>query len=137
MAASAPASPTTSSCDGTTSRSSTGTRPPSTRLGPDFGGARLQGSALDRQILVRAGIERADAVAVVTGQDEINAVVARAAKVIFRVPVVVARLHDPRNAEIHQRLGIRTLAPVAWGIRRIADLLTASLVEPVARARDR
>ena len=99
------------------------------RLGPDFSGTRLQGSALDRHTLVLAGIERADAVAVVTGRDEVNAVVARAARVVLHVPVVVAALQDPRHAEIHQRLGIRTLAPVTWGIHRIADLLTASQLE--------
>ena len=100
------------------------------RLGPDFGGARMQGSALDRRTLVLAGIERSDAVAVVTGDDQINAVVARAARALFHVPVVVAALQDPRRAEIHGRLGIRTLAPVTWGIHRIADLLTASQLEP-------
>lgn len=101
------------------------------RLGADFNGHRVQGSALDRRILVLAGVERSDAVAVVTGDDQINAVVARAAKEVFHVPVVVAALQDPRHAEIHQRLGIRTLAPVTWGIHRIADLLTASQLEPV------
>lgn len=101
------------------------------RLGAEFNGHRVQGSALDRATLVLAGIERADAVAAVTGDDQVNAVVARAAKVVFRVPVVVAALQDPRHAEIHQRLGIRTLAPITWGITRIADLLTASQLEPV------
>lgn len=102
------------------------------RLEGDAVSDRIHGSALDREVLVRAGIERADAVAVVTGRDQVNAVVAHAAKVLFRVPIVIARLYDPRNAAIHERLGIRTVAPVTWGIRRIADLLTASPVEPVA-----
>lgn len=102
------------------------------RLAGDFTGDRVHGSALDRQVLVRAGIDRADAVAVVTGHDQVNAVVAHAAKVIFRVPIVIARLYDPRNATIHERLGIRTVAPVTWGIHRIADLLTSSALEPVA-----
>lgn len=102
------------------------------RLTGDFAGERLHGSALDRQVLVRAGIERADAVAVVTGRDQVNAVVAHAAKVIFRVPVVIARLLDPQNSAIHERLGIRTITPVIWGIHRIADLLTGSQLEPVA-----
>ncbi len=100
------------------------------RLGPDFSGVRQPGSALDRTTLVLAGVERSDAVAVVTGNDQVNAVAARAVKVVFHVPVVVAALQDPRHAEIHQRLGIRTLAPVTWGIHRIADLLTASQLEP-------
>jgi trk system potassium uptake protein len=100
------------------------------RLGDAFGGRRVEGSILDRAALVAAGIEHVDAVAVTTGRDAVNAVVALAARRRFRVPIVVARLYDPRTAEVNQRLGIRTLAPVSWGIQRIADLLTATTVTP-------
>jgi len=102
------------------------------RLAGDLPLTCVHGSALDRGVLVEAGIDRADAVAIVTGRDQVNAVVAHAAKVVFGVPVVIARLYDPQNAAIHERLGIRTVAPVTWGIHRIADLLTASPLEPVA-----
>jgi trk system potassium uptake protein len=100
------------------------------RLGAGFSGRKEVGSILDRDVLTRAGIADADAVAVVTGSDEVNAVASLTARSRFRVPVVVARLYDPRVADIHQRLGIRTLAPVTWGIQRIADLVTASSVHP-------
>lgn len=101
------------------------------RLGPSFVGDRVAGSALDRQVVLRAGIRAADGVAGVTGSDAVNATVARAARLQDNVPVVVARLYDPRKAEIYDRLGVRTVAPVTWGIRRIADLLTASEVQPI------
>ncbi len=64
--------------------------------------------------------------AAVTGDDEVNAVVARLAGRIFRVPKVVARLYDPLKAEIYQRLNVQVIAPVDWGIHRAADLLTFS-----------
>lgn len=102
------------------------------RLGPSFAGRCLEGSALDRQILLRAGVTHADGLAAVTGSDAVNATVARAARVHDRVPVVVARLYDPRKGEVYDRLGVRTVAPVTWGTRRIADLLTATGVDPVA-----
>lgn len=102
------------------------------RLGTGFRGEVVHGSALDRHVLVRAGIRDADGVAGVTGSDSINATVTRAARLQDHVPVVVARLYDPRKAEIYDRLGVRTIAPVTWGIRRIADLLTASEVQPIA-----
>jgi trk system potassium uptake protein TrkA len=101
-------------------------------LGAGFPGRSVHGSALDRASLVAAGIDRVDAVAVVTGRDATNAVVALTARTTFQVPTVVARLYDPRTAELHQRMGIRTLAPVAWGVQRIADLVTATSVAPVA-----
>lgn len=102
------------------------------RLGPGFPGKRHTGSALDRRVLLRAGIEHADGVAAVTGSDTVNATAARAARVVDHVPVVVARLYDPRKGDIYERLGIRTVAPVTWGTRRIADLLTASQIHPIA-----
>jgi trk system potassium uptake protein len=96
------------------------------RLGDGFIGRKLAGSALDRRVLVAAGIEDADAVAVVTGDDALNAVIALLARRHFRVPTVVARVYDPRTAEIHQRLGVRAVSPVTWGVQRIAELTEGS-----------
>lgn len=98
------------------------------RLGPAFTGVRIVGVGFDQQILRQAGIDVADGVAAVTGNDEVNALVARLAGRIFRVPKVVARLHDPRKAQIYRRLGVQVVAPVDWGIHRTADLLTFSEV---------
>ena len=71
------------------------------RLGPAFRGATLTGVGFDRAVLDRAAITRADGLAAVTGDDEANAVVARLASRVFRVPKVVARLHDPLKAEMN------------------------------------
>ena len=96
------------------------------RLGSTFGGVWVGGAGIDADVLLRAGIEAADGIAAVTGDDEVNAVVARIAGRLFRVPKVVARLYDPRKAEIYRRLGVQVVAPVDWGIHRAADLLTFS-----------
>jgi len=102
------------------------------RLGPAFGGTAIVGIGFDREVLLRAGIDVADGIAAVTGDDEVNAVVARLAGRIFRVPKVVARLHDPRKAKIYRRLGVQVVAPVDWGIHRAAALLTFSDVGALA-----
>jgi trk system potassium uptake protein TrkA len=94
------------------------------RLGASFRGDTVLGVGFDRDVLARAGISHVDGLAAVTGNDEVNAVVARLATEIFRVPKVVARLHDPLKAEIYRRLGIQVVAPVDWSIHRTADLLT-------------
>ncbi len=96
------------------------------RLGPTFGGVSIAGIGVDREVLLRAGIEAADGIAAVTGDDEVNAVVARVADRIFHVPKVVARLYDPGKAQIYRRLGVQVVAPVDWGIHRAADLLSFS-----------
>jgi trk system potassium uptake protein TrkA len=94
------------------------------RLGPAYTGEHVHGIGFDEGVLHDAGIRAADGIAAVTGDDEVNAVVARLASRMFHVPRVVARLHDPRKAEIYRRLGVQVVAPVDWGIQRTADLLT-------------
>jgi trk system potassium uptake protein TrkA len=101
------------------------------KLGDHFKGQTILGIGFDREVLLKAGIERADGVAAVTASDEANVVASRIARDIFHVPKVVARLYDVRQAEIYKRLGIQTIAPTAWGINRIADLLLYSPLETV------
>lgn len=101
------------------------------RLGITFKGQTVVGVGFDRDVLVQAGIERADGLAAVTVSDEVNIVTARLASMVFRVPRVFARLYDPRKAEIYQRLGLQTIAPVAWAISQAADLLSYSELDTV------
>lgn len=84
------------------------------RLGPQFGGRRVTGVGFDRDTLVAAGIERADALAAVSSGDNSNILTARVARETFGVETVVARIYDPARAEIYQRLGIPTVATVKW-----------------------
>lgn len=93
------------------------------RLSPGFKGKTVQGVGFDREVLRQAGIERADGLAAVTNSDETNLIAARIAKQIFRVPSVVAGLYDPERADIYEHMGLHTIAPITWGITRIADLL--------------
>jgi trk system potassium uptake protein TrkA len=102
------------------------------RLAPGFPGRTVAGTALDRPVLVAAGVEDADALAAVTGSDEVNAVIARLAVNRFRVPRVVARMYDPRQADLYGRLGILTISPVAFGIGRLSELLALKDVATVA-----
>ena len=101
------------------------------RLEPAFRGQTVPGDALDRDILIRAGIERADCLAALTPNDSINLVVARLAKEVFKVPKVVARMHDPRKSEIYRRLGVQTVSTVSLGMQRFAELLTFSTLDIV------
>ncbi len=102
-----------------------------TSVGPAFKGQTMIGSGFDRDVLLQAGIERADGLAAVTGSDEANAVIARLARQVFRVPRVIARLYDPPKAEVYRRLGLQTINPVTWGIHRIAELLCYARLEPL------
>ncbi len=84
------------------------------RLGPAFAGATVTGVGFDRDTLGKAGIERAHAFAAVSSGDNSNILAARVARENFGVGKVVARIYDPKRAEIYERLGIPTVATVAW-----------------------
>ncbi|MEX2268054.1 MAG: TrkA family potassium uptake protein [Acidimicrobiia bacterium] len=84
------------------------------RLPSTFAGQKIVGFGFDRDHLLEAGIERADAVAAVTSGDNSNILSARIARENFGIDHVVARIYDPRRALIYQRLGIPTVATVRW-----------------------
>jgi trk system potassium uptake protein TrkA len=84
------------------------------RLGTQFTGRTVTGLGFDRDVLVEADIEQADAFAAVSSGDNSNIIGARVARETFGVENVVARIYDPRRAEVYQRLGIPTVATVAW-----------------------
>ena len=84
------------------------------RLGPDFKGRTVAGIGFDREVLLAAGIEEAAAFAAVSSGDNSNILAARVARETFGVHNVVARIYDPKRAEVYQRLGIPTVATVRW-----------------------
>ncbi|GAA1037467.1 TrkA family potassium uptake protein [Virgisporangium ochraceum] len=89
------------------------------RLGADFQGLTITGVGFDRDILVNAGIERADAFAAVSNGDNSNIIAARVARETFGVERVVARIYDAKRAEVYERLGIPTVATVRWTADRM------------------
>lgn len=84
------------------------------RLGSAFEGKTVTGMGFDRDTLVQAGTQDAFAFAAVSSGDNSNILAARVARETFGVDNVVARIYDPRRAEVYQRLGIPTVATVAW-----------------------
>lgn len=86
---------------------------------------KIVGIGFDRDVLLQAGIERADAVTAVTTSDETNALIARIAKERFRVPSVVARSYDSKKAEIYKRLGIQAVSTTEWGVSLISELVAS------------
>jgi K+ transport systems, NAD-binding component len=89
------------------------------RLGPDFTGLAITGNGFDRDVLTTAGIQRADAFAAVSSGDNSNIISARLARETFGVARVVARIYDPKRAEVYERLGIPTVATVRWTADRM------------------
>ena len=94
------------------------------RLPPGFEARTMVGLGFDRELLVEAGVKEADAFISVTNGDNSNIVSARVAREYFHVPKVIARIYDPRRAEIYERLNIPTVATTTWGVKQILLMLS-------------
>jgi len=95
------------------------------RLGGTFNGLCIAGSGFDLEILRKAGIESADALAVVTNGDNTNIMTSQVAKTIFKVPRVIARLYDPKRAAIYKKLGLEIIS----GTVLVASMIRDKLIE--------
>lgn len=101
-------------------------------------GRKLTGEAFDRETLLRAGIEKAGCFCATTSGDNSNFVSARVARDHFGVQQVLARIKEPRRAEIYRTAGIDTISPVEWATRQFLDKVpgdvTTTKVSPLPPA---
>ncbi|CAN5698314.1 NAD-binding protein [soil metagenome] len=74
--------------------------------GERLGSVVLAGDGAEAAVLSEAGAQRADVVIAVTGEDEDNLVVCQMSKAKFHVPRAIARVNNPKNELLFQRLGI-------------------------------
>ncbi|MBA2346791.1 MAG: NAD-binding protein, partial [Solirubrobacterales bacterium] len=65
------------------------------------------GDATELWVLERAGIQRADLVIAVTGDDEDNMLICQMAKEKYLCERIIARVNNPRNSEWFQLLGVQ------------------------------
>jgi trk system potassium uptake protein TrkA len=75
-------------------------------LSDEFGTNILPGDGCEVASMNEAGMNRADVVIAVTGEDEDNLAVCQIAKYQFNVPRTIARINNPKNEHIFRRLGI-------------------------------
>lgn len=96
------------------------------RLGNAFNGMTLIGNGFDLALLKQAGIEKADAFCAVTNGDNSNLISAQAAKKIFKVPKVIARVYDPQRASIYTALGLDIISGTMLFAAMIRDKIVES-----------
>lgn len=103
------------------------------RLGPEFQGRAVTGMGFDREVLEAAGIRQAGGFAAVSSGDNSNIIAARVVREIYKVDNVVARIYDQGRAQVYERLGITTVAPVRWTTGQVLRRLLPEGSEPVWR----
>ena len=96
------------------------------RLPPGFEAQTVVGIGFDRDVLEEAGIKQAaedGAFVAVSNGDNSNIVSARIAREHYHVNKVIARIYDPRRADIYERLNIPPVASARWAAQQIEFLL--------------
>jgi trk system potassium uptake protein TrkA len=71
-----------------------------------LGSIVMTGDGDEMAFLETTGIERADVVMAVSGDDEDNLIALQLAKKRFNVPLTIARVNNPANVEIFKTLGV-------------------------------
>lgn len=97
----------------------------------DFRGRTIEGDGLSQSALQRANIEKAAAIAVVTNNDVVNAVIGHIARVEFKVPQIVVRSFDSRWQSIHEAFSHTIVSSTMWAVARIEQLVSRSDIRVV------
>jgi trk system potassium uptake protein len=87
----------------------------------EFEHAVQHGDATELWVLERAGIQRADLVIAVTGDDEDNMLVCQVAKEKYLCERIIARVNNPRNYEHFKLLGIQPAISATDLIMRLIE----------------
>lgn len=100
-------------------------------LPADFKGKMVEGEMMSRDVLFRAGIEKADALAAVTNDDALNAVVAHVAQTIYDVKHVIVRNYDPDFRPLLEAFNLQVVSPNSWGSKRIQELIMHADIQTI------
>lgn len=95
------------------------------RLGGTFNGMAVTGNGFDEKLLKELKIDKQDAFVSVTSGDNTNLMASQIAKKIFKVPRVIARVYDPRRADIYRKLGLDIMS----GTMLVAAMIRDKIIE--------
>jgi trk system potassium uptake protein TrkA len=87
----------------------------------ELGHSVQAGDGSELWVLERAGIERADMVIAVTGDDEDNALIAQVGREKYGVERIIARCNNPRNFQHFELLGVRPVVSATDLILRLIE----------------
>lgn len=93
------------------------------RLRPGFRGTIVAGDGLDEDLLLRVGVETADAFIALTDGDNHNIMASQMAKHVHSVPIVISQIKDPLRGEVYEALGVESVSPTILGADRIREVM--------------
>lgn len=83
--------------------------------------AVIAGDGTNPELLIRAGIEKADVMVAVAGRDQDNYMICKMAKDLFNVKRTLARVNDPRNEELFRLAGVDLVISVTSMVSRAIE----------------
>lgn len=75
-------------------------------LGQDFNGKKIAGDVLNLEVLEAAGIKEADSLILVTGNDNLNLVIGKAARKKYNVKKVALQVYDLSKKKLFSEEGL-------------------------------
>ncbi|MCL6481221.1 MAG: NAD-binding protein [Firmicutes bacterium] len=84
----------------------------------------VAGNAIDPDLLREAGAEGADALFALTRDENTNLMVAQVAKLVFRIPKIMAVVYDPAREPSYRAAGIETMALTVAGAEFLVGQLS-------------
>lgn len=93
------------------------------KLHPDYSGYTVEGDAADISVLEKAGIDCSSVLIAATDDDNTNLMISQIAKVIYRVPNVVARMYSTDIEEIANENDVHVIYPYKLSVNVIEEFL--------------
>lgn len=93
------------------------------QLGDGSNCMTITGMPIDEDVLKEAGIEKADALAAVTSDDNTNIMVAQIARQLYHVPHVIARTNCPEKQRALAAMGLRTICSTTLTVESFFNAL--------------
>lgn len=93
------------------------------KLHPDYSGYTIAGDAADISALEGAGIQHSLAVIAATDDDNTNIMISQVSKIVFNVPIVIARLYSTELEDIASENDVQVVYPYKLSIESIENFL--------------
>lgn len=100
------------------------------RIGSAFNGETLIGNIINKDSLIRAGVEHADVLAAVTNLDNANLMAVQIARELFSVPITIARLFNPQREDSYRKMGVTYVSGTRLVARAIMKQLDVDTFPP-------
>jgi trk system potassium uptake protein TrkA len=101
------------------------------KLNPNFRGRVHEGDALNEDVLIRAGIKKADVFLALTRSDSTNYVLGLSAREMYKIPQVIVRNNDPLCQGVCEHMGLQAVSSAIWGAEQLEEMIYQDAIAPL------